>query len=90
MIAEEVATPGIRGKLREVQHVSEEGGDVVFRTILDVIDLARDGIEIDGKNATLSNRTTDMETKLVVRLTSGRTMPGQITDAEEYIKALET
>lgn len=43
--AEEVAITGIRGKLGEVQRVCKEGGEAVPTTIIDVINLAREGIK---------------------------------------------
>lgn len=58
--AEGVATSGIRGKLRVIQCVSEKSGEAVPTTILEVIELNREGIEIKRKNATSSGQITDM------------------------------
>lgn len=38
--AEEAVTTGIRGRLRDVPSVCEEGGETGLTTIVDVIDLA--------------------------------------------------
>lgn len=54
--AKEVATAGIRSKLREVQRVCEDGGETVFTTIVKVVELARKGVETKRKNVTSSIR----------------------------------
>lgn len=59
-------------------------------TIVGVIKLAREGIGINRKNATLSDRNTGMETKLVNTIAARRTMHGQTTDVEDREQALKT
>lgn len=48
--AEEVATTGIRVKLQEAQRICEVGSEAVATTIVDVIKLARGGIEMIHRN----------------------------------------
>lgn len=52
--AKEVASSGMRGKLQEVQCVCENSGEAVPTTIVEVVELARVGVEAKRKNATLS------------------------------------
>lgn len=49
--AEEAATSGIRNKLREVQRVCDDSGEAVPTTIVEVVELAREGINAKRKNA---------------------------------------
>lgn len=59
-----MATSGIRCKLREVQRVGEDESEAVPTTTVDVIELARDGVEMNPKYATMSSRQTDLEANL--------------------------
>lgn len=58
-------------------------------TVVDVIELARDGIEAKRKNATMLSRQTDIEAKLVEITTSRCTMSGQTSAAEKRVKWLK-
>lgn len=62
---EELASTFFRGKLQEVKRVCEVGGKVVSMTIVEVVYLACERIEVKYKNAELSKRKTDMETELL-------------------------
>lgn len=71
--AEEVATRGICGKLREAPRVCEVSGEAVLTTIVNIIKLARENIEMKRKIATLSGQQTDLEAELVkIRLRIGQ------------------
>lgn len=61
----EVASSVLRNKLQEVQRVCVDGGKAVPTIVVEVIEYAREGIEMNRKNATLSDRNTDTEAKLV-------------------------
>lgn len=65
MTAEERVSSVIGGKSREVQHVCEDGVEVVTTTIIEVFELSREGIKGKRKTATVSGRQTDLEAKLV-------------------------
>lgn len=87
--AKEVASSGLRGSLQEVRCVCEDGGEALSTTIVDVIKLARESIEIKCKNAPLSDQNTDIEDKLVDACAVGGTMRGQLVGAECLITALK-
>lgn len=57
--AEEVASSGLRGKLREVQRVCEVSSEAVLTTIVEVIKLAREVIGIKRNDATMADGNTD-------------------------------
>lgn len=80
----EVATPGICGKIRGVQRICEYGVEAVPATILKVVELTREAIKMRRMNTTMSNRPTDLETKLVDIGAAGRTMRCQIM-ATQYL-----
>lgn len=61
--AKKVATSGIPGKLPEAQRVYENGGDAAPTKIFEVNEIAREGIEASRKNATMSSRQTDLESR---------------------------
>lgn len=86
MNAEKVATSGIRGKLQNVQRVCEDGGEAVSSTIIDVIELAFEDIEVKRKIATMSGRQMFLEAGLVEIRAAGRTMRSQMAAAEDWIK----
>lgn len=90
LAAEEVAASDVCGKLREGQCISENGGDAVPTTLVDVVELVREGIETNRKNTTLSSRQTDLEAKLVEIRAAGHTMRAQNTAGHGRIKAPET
>lgn len=48
-------------------------------TIADVIKLAREGVELKGKNATMPSGQTDLEAELEKVRAASRTMRSQIT-----------
>lgn len=87
--AEEVATTSIRGRLREVQRICEEGGEAVPTTFVDVTELAREDNKVKGKNATTSDRQRDSRTQLVETSAARRTIIGQVTAVKNRIKALK-
>lgn len=86
--SEEVVTPEIREKLRQVQYVCENGGQAVSTAVVDVVELPCNGIETNRKNATVPTRQTDLEVDLVERRAARRTMRGQTTSGEDHIKVL--
>lgn len=53
--AEEMATSGISGMLQEVKRACEAGSEAVATTIVDVVKLGREDIEMKRKNATMSS-----------------------------------
>lgn len=63
--AKKVATSGIRGKFKEVQHICENVCEAVPMTTVEVIVLAREGVEVKRKNAILSDRNTSLKGKLM-------------------------
>lgn len=65
MTAEKVATYGIRERLREVKRVCENESKAVLTTIVAVIVLARECVEMKRRNVTMSSKQTDLKTKLV-------------------------
>lgn len=77
--AKEFVALGIREKTREVQLVCKPRGDAAPTAIVDVIKLARESIEMERMNATMSNRQTNFKAELVEIRAAGRTMRGQIT-----------
>lgn len=89
MAAEIVAPSRIRRKLREVQRVCEGGSNVVPTTIADIIELAREVIEITLKNATFSSLQTDSEAKLVGVWAAGSTMRSLVTAAKGQVETLK-
>lgn len=66
--AKEVATSGIRGRVREVQRVFEKGVEAVPTTIINVVEIACEVFYISREHATSSDRNTIMGAKLVVFL----------------------
>lgn len=90
LTAEDSTTTGIHDKLREVRCFCEEGGEAVTATIVDVFELAREGIEVKRKNATMTGRRTDLKAQLIETFFAGRTIRGQITAAETRIRGLKT
>lgn len=64
VVSEEVDTFDVRDKLREVQRVCIDGGVAVVLTIVEMSELARDGVEIKRKNAALFNQKSDVEVKV--------------------------
>lgn len=61
----------------------------VPKTTFEVVELAREGIEAECKNATLSERGTDMEPELVKTPYVRGTMREKLAKAERRIKALK-
>lgn len=57
--AKKGATICIRGELRELQRICEVGSEAVATTIFDVIELAREGMEMKRKNPTMSSLKID-------------------------------
>lgn len=86
---EEVATSGVRGRLREAQRACEDSGNALPMTIVDVIKLARKGIEAERKNATMFSRQTDLEDELTEMRAARRTMSCQISATEVRLKTLK-
>lgn len=86
----EVATTGISGKLPEVQCVCGECGEAVSTTNINVVELAREGIKVKRKNATMFSPQTDMEAQLVESRSVGRTIWGLNMAAEDRMKARKT
>lgn len=60
-----VALSSLFGRLGEAQHVCEKGRDVVPRTFVEMIKLAREDVEAKRKNGTVFNRNMDTTAKLV-------------------------
>lgn len=86
---DEMFTSVVCGKLREVQRVRGEGGEAMPTKIVDVIEHARDGIEMKRKNATLFSRQTNLKAKLVEMRATWRTMRDRITATEARVKTLK-
>lgn len=61
VIAKKVALSGFCGILREVQIVCEGGGGAVAATVVEVVNLAREGVIAKRENAALPKRNKDME-----------------------------
>lgn len=57
--AKKVTTCGIHGKLRELQRICEDGGETVPTTIVDLIELDREGIKSKRKITTMTSRQTE-------------------------------
>lgn len=81
-----MAASGIRSKLREVHPVCKDGGKAVPTTIVKVIELAREGIEVKRRNATKSSRQTDLEAKQVEIRAARCTVSVLISAAEKQVK----
>lgn len=88
VIAEEMNTSGTHGKVQEAQRICDDGGKGVSTKIVEVIELARHGIEAKRKDAALSDRQTDTETELVDTRAARRTMKGKISAAMEWVETL--
>lgn len=73
-----------------MQRVCEDGSESVCTKVVEVIELACEGVEAKHRNVTLSDRNTDTEAKLVEGRTVGVTMREQLPEAERRIKALKT
>lgn len=58
-------------------------------TVVDVIELACEGIKIKRKNAAMTSRQTDLEAELGKIPAAKRTMRSKITAAENRIRTLE-
>lgn len=84
-----MATSGICGKLRELQRICEDGGELVPTTIVDVTDLSREGVEVKRKNATVPRQLTNLDAELVEVRAAGRTIRSQVTAAEDWIRTLK-
>lgn len=89
MFAKEVATSGIWGNLREAQRVCEDSDEAVPTAIAEFIEFAREGVEIESKNAKLSNRNTDMKVKLVEARAAKSAMRCLLKAAERQATALK-
>lgn len=81
----EMATTGIRNKFGKVQRVQEDGGVAVYTTLVVVIKLACKVSKAKCKNAALSDRSADMEAKIVEEGTVSGTMCEQLAGAERQI-----
>lgn len=90
MTAKEVATFGVRGKLREMKCVCKDGNNAVPTTAVEVIELTREIAAIKRQNATLSDRSTNMKVALVETSATGSTMRCQLKAAELHIAGLKT
>lgn len=84
--AKKVATSGICGKLQEVQRLCENGREAMPTAVVEEIRLAREAIEANRKNATLSNRNTVTEADIVEARAVSSTMHKQLTAAKRQIK----
>lgn len=65
VMVKELGTSSIRRRLRALQCVCEDRGEIVLTTNVDVIKLVREGIAIKDKNETMSSRQTALKTELV-------------------------
>lgn len=89
MTPEEVATSGISHTLREVKRVCEEGSRAVPITIVGLMQLPRESLESECKNAALFDRNTYIKAELVEKLSTGCTINGQTADAEDRMRPLK-
>lgn len=88
--AKEVASSGLNGKLRAVLRVSENGGEAVPTTIVEVIELGCGGVKMKRKNTALSDQNTDMERELVKACAVEGIIRRQLAEAERRTTALKT
>lgn len=63
--AKQPALFGLRSKLREVQLASGNSSASASSTIVEVVELTREGFEAKRKKATFFERNTDMDAQLV-------------------------
>lgn len=88
--AKEVATTGVRGKLREMQRVCEDCSKTVPTATVKFAELEREGVELKRKNASLSDQNTNIEVEFLKVCAAKRTMHGQLKSAERQTIALKT
>lgn len=88
--AEENSSSGLRGSSREAQHVCEDGGEAASLTSVQVVELAREGVEAKRKNTTLSKRDMGIEAKSVDTGAAKITIREQVAGAERRIAPLKT
>lgn len=87
--AEIVASSGLRGKLLEVQRICEDGDEAVPTTILEVVELACDGIKMKHKSVALTDQNMDLEAELLEARAVGGTMFGQLARSKLQRTALQ-
>lgn len=85
--ANEVTTSGIRGKLREVQRVCEDGSAAIPTTIVELIELARENVKIIPKILTSFHRKRGKNDKFMKARVDESTMHGQLEAAGRQITA---
>lgn len=85
--AEKVASSGFRGKLREVQCLFEDCREDAHRTVVDVVEITREGIEARRKNAVLFVRNKDMNAKLVESQAVKSTVHWKLAEEERQVAA---
>lgn len=88
--AKKRTTSSIRGKTGEVQPVFEKAVEAVPTTIVDVIELASERIEVKRQNTRMYDRQTGLKVQRVKTLDAKRSMCGQITAAKDGIEVLTT
>lgn len=76
--------------LQVLQRFCEDGGGAVRTTIVMVVELKLQGIEIKCQNVALSDQNTDMDGELVETRATGRTMRDRHLAAKDQIEALKT
>lgn len=87
---EEVTSSGLRGMLQEVQHICGKDSETVPLAIVEVVKLAREGVEAKRKNATLSKQNTEMDAKLVKDRVVKRTIREQLVGVKLQVTTLRT
>lgn len=76
--------------MREAQRVCEEGGEAVSTTSDEVATPAREGIKVNRKSATMSNRQANLKAELVKRHAAGHIMCSQLTAVRDGTEILRT
>lgn len=87
---DEVAGSGLRGKLREVQRICEEGGEVVPATVVDVVNLARKVVETKRENVAFVEDRTKALAKVEELQGTVCSLQKELDTTNTRVNALET
>lgn len=83
-----VAPTRSRGKLQEAQRLCNKGGETAHTTVVEAVELAREGAEGNHSIVALSERSTDVEAELVKARAVKSKMRDQLALAERRLMVL--
>lgn len=85
----ELVTISIGGRLREVQRISENGGEAVLSEFAEVTDLVWKGVETERKNSKLSERNTELKANFAETSHAAITITGWFQSVFRKVTALK-